>query len=181
MSNEFKNIETTASEKIYKVLGKKLAVHSWVMSEITEENPDWHEKDEKLSLQLVGLFLELTSRMNKNNVRFMIADRSGEETEPHYAIDIQLGDNDFKKTESTNFFVEYLSKIEGEDHSGDMKATANFDGTKEEHAILIKTLFEAYCRLLEQYYPEFDTSFKNDNNGEYVDYKNLTGGSSKTR
>lgn len=43
--------EQIISEELIKKFEKNIRVNSWIMSENTEENLDWKEKDESLSLK----------------------------------------------------------------------------------------------------------------------------------
>ena len=162
------NNQELASKILSQALGLPVFVYSWVMSENTELNPDWHEKDEQISLQLVKYCLDLATRTYIGGFRIVITDRSASEGEPHYAIDIQLGASNIDDQPLTPIYIEYLAKEEGNKHLGYIEAMVNFSGTVEEHKAFANFLFAEYWRLLDKYYPNFYTSyFIKTNDQEY--------------
>lgn len=162
--------EQIISEELIKKFEKNIRVNSWIMSENTEENLDWKEKDESLSLKIIDLFSFYDDKLYFCGSRFSISDKNGNEVKPHYEIDIQIGD--IKKEElSSDLYIKYLTKINGEELKGNIKVTVSFYASIDERIMLAKIIFEEYCKLLNEYYPEIDTEYFGENReGKYVPY-----------
>ncbi len=159
MSIFLENSNSAISEKISRIFGKPIIVHLWVMSENTPDTPDWQERDEELSLCLIQLFLDLTRRKNLEDASFSIGDRIDDETKPHYAVGVQIGDKPINQLPSKKKFTRYSAIDSGHEHLGDIETIVSFFGTDEEHDDLAQVLFDQYCVLLDKYYPEYKTTY----------------------
>ena len=145
-----------------------------INSMIVSSDPDWALKDAEISFKLIRLFMSIANKVQLRDMHFSIAEKSDDEIDPHYLIDVTTGDVLKNDICSNNIDVEYIAKVEEKSHFGIISLFIKFCGTEEERDFVGRILLEEYIKLLEFYYPEFKTTyFEPDEEEKYIPYQYL--------
>lgn len=131
--------------------------------------PEYQEKDLTASIQLANDFSQITTINNGLNCRLQISDGYVDEEQPHYQFDVVWGDNTTSLVKDFELQAPYFATANGESFDGLIKVCVSLPKISPEfspealilHRVdLTKWAFKKYQELMEQFYPEWQTTYE---------------------